>query len=104
MAPTEVGGEVYAMARSLLDLQQTLGRRITDVRQGTSGAIRIGVTNTAPLYYVAEVLRDFVPAYPQVSITVDMDKREPMLDALARGSSDLAVDWGPIARTGIVIE
>src|SRR5215212_8346778 len=104
MAPTAVGREVYATGRSLLDLQQTFGQRITGLRQGTSGAIRIGVTNTAPLYYVAEVLRDFVPTYPQVSVTVDMDKREPMLDALARGSIDLAVDWGPIARTGIVTE
>jgi LysR family transcriptional regulator, low CO2-responsive transcriptional regulator len=104
MAPSEVGHEVYAMGRNILDLQQTFGRRITALRQGHTGAIRIGVTNTAPLYYVAEVLRDFVPAYPEVSVSVDMDKREPMLDALARGSIDLAVDWAPIVRTGIVTE
>jgi DNA-binding transcriptional LysR family regulator len=104
MAPTEAGREVYAMGRSLLDLQASFGQRIAGLRQGTTGAIRIGVTNTAPLYYVAEVLRDFAPAYPQVSVTVDMDRREAMLDALARGSIDLAVDWAPIARTGIVTE
>ena len=56
------------------DSLQTFDQRITGLRQGTSGAIRIGVANTAPLYYVADVLRDFVPAYPQVSVTVDMDK------------------------------
>jgi DNA-binding transcriptional LysR family regulator len=104
MAPTEVGHEVYAMGRNILDLQQTFGRRITGLRQGHRGAIRIGVTNTVPLYYVAEVLRDFVPAYPEVSVSIDMDKREPMLDGLARGSIDLAVDWAPIVRTGIVTE
>src|SRR5262249_32940470 len=74
------------------------------LRQGTAGTVRIGVTNTAPLYYVAEVLRTFGPANPQVSIAVDMDKREPMLDALTRGSIDLAVDWAPIGRTGIIAE
>lgn len=104
MAPTEVGREVYVMGRSLLDLQHTFGQRITGLRRGTTGAVRIGVTNTAPLYYVAEVLREFVPTHPQVSVTVDMDKREPMLDALARGSLDLAVDWEPIARAGVVTE
>jgi LysR family transcriptional regulator, low CO2-responsive transcriptional regulator len=104
MAPTEVGREVYAMGRGLLDLQQTFGRRVAGLRQGTTGTVRIGVTNTAPLYYVAEVLRDFVPAHPQVSVTVDMDKREPMLDALARGSLDLAVDWAPIVHTGLITE
>jgi DNA-binding transcriptional LysR family regulator len=104
MVPTEVGCEVYVMGRHFLDLQQAFGQRVTGLRQGTAGTIRIGVTNTAPLYYVAEVVRAFVPANPQVSITVDMDKREPMLDALARGSMDLAVDWGPIGRSGIVAE
>jgi len=104
MAPSEVGREVYAMGRNILDLQQTFGRRIAGLRQGHTGAIRIGVTNTAPLYCVAEVLRDFVPACPEVSVSVEMDRREPMLDALARGSIDLAVDWAPIARTGIVTE
>jgi LysR family transcriptional regulator, low CO2-responsive transcriptional regulator len=104
MAPSDVGREVYAMGRNILDLQQTFGRRITGLRQGRTGAIRIGVSNTVPLYYVAEVLRDFVPAHPEVSLSVDMEKREPMLDALARGSIDLAVDWAPIARTGIITE
>jgi LysR family transcriptional regulator, low CO2-responsive transcriptional regulator len=104
MAPSEVGHEVYALGRDILDLQQTFGRRVAGLRQGHTGAIRIGVTNTVPLYYVAEVLRDFVPAYPQVSVSVDMDKREPMLDALARRSIDLAVDWAPITRAGIVTE
>ena len=104
MAPSDVGREVYAMGRNILDLQQTFGRRITGLRQGHTGAIRIGVTNTVPLYYLAEVIRDFVPAYPEVSVSVDMDKREPMLDALERGSIDLAVDWAPVARTGIVTE
>jgi DNA-binding transcriptional LysR family regulator len=104
MAPTDAGRELYAMGRAMLDLRQAASLRMADLRDGTAGSITIGVIHTAPLYYVAEVLREFCQAYPQVTVRVEMGEREELLDAMLRGAVDLGVDWGPIARTGVVAE
>jgi LysR family transcriptional regulator, low CO2-responsive transcriptional regulator len=104
MAPTDAGRELYAVGRAMLDLRRAASRRMADLRQGTVGTISIGVIHTAPLYFLAEVLRDFCPAFPQVTVTVEMGEREELLDAMVRGSVDLGLDWGPISRAGVVAE
>jgi DNA-binding transcriptional LysR family regulator len=104
MAPTEAGRELYATGRAMLDLGETARRRLTDLRQGTAGTVTVGVIHAAPLYYLTEVLRDFGPAYPAVNVFIEVVERDQLLDALVRGTVDLALDWGPITRSGVVTE
>jgi DNA-binding transcriptional LysR family regulator len=104
MVPTEAGRELYASGRVMLDLRHAATRRLADLRRGTAGTVTVGVIHAAPLYYLTEVLRDFGPAYPQVSVMVEIVERDKLLDAMVRGIVDLGLDWGPIARPGIIAE
>src|SRR5919202_2981840 len=89
MAPTQAGRELHALGRAMLDLRQVASRRMAELRQGTAGTLSIGVIHDAPLYYLAEVLRDFSQAYPRMPVTVEMGEREEVFDAMVRGSIDL---------------
>jgi LysR family transcriptional regulator, low CO2-responsive transcriptional regulator len=104
MVPTEAGRELYASGRAMLDLSQAASRRLADLRRGTAGTVTVGVIHTAPFYYLTEVLRDFGPAFPQVSVMVEIVERDKLLDAMVRGTVDLGLDWGPVGRPGIVTE
>ena len=104
MVPTEAGRELYASGRAMLDLRQAASRRLADLRRGTAGTVTVGVIHTAPFYYLTEVLRDFGPAFPQVSVMAEIVERDKLLDAMVHGTVDLGLDWGPIARRGIVTE
>lgn len=104
MAPTEAGRELYATGRAMLDLGQAASRRLADLRQGLAGTVTIGVIHAAPLYYVTDVLRDFGPAHPGVTVMVEIIERDRLVDALVHGTVDLGLDWGPISRAGIVSE
>lgn len=104
MAPTEAGRELYAAGRAMLDLRTSAHRRLADLRQGTAGTVVVGVLQTAPLYYLTEVLRDFGPLYPKVNVVVEIVEGERLLDALLQGTVDLGLEWGPITWTGITQE
>ena len=104
MRPTEAGREVYAAGTAMLGLRQAATRRLADLRLGTAGTVTVGVIHAAPLYLLTEVLRDFLPAWPQVRVLVEIVERDRLLDAMARGTIDLGLDWGPISRPGIVAE
>jgi DNA-binding transcriptional LysR family regulator len=104
MAPTEAGRELYAAGRAMLELRDTVGRRLDELRQGTAGTVTVGVIHTAPLYYLSKVLHDFGPAYPRINVMIEIVERDKLLDDLARGTVDLALDWGPVTRAGIVKE
>jgi DNA-binding transcriptional LysR family regulator len=60
--------------------------------------------HAAPLYYLTEVLRDFCPAHPRISVMVELVERDKLLDAIVLRTVDLGLDWEPIARLGIVAE
>jgi DNA-binding transcriptional LysR family regulator len=103
VAPTEAGQELYTLARAMLDLRATADRRMADVRHGLAGTVRIGAMRGGPLYYLSEVLRDFLPAHPGARVTVQVEDQDVFLDAMERGNLDLGLDWSPVRRAGIVV-
>lgn len=85
---TEVGADYYRRSRQALDTLDDAGQH---ARQGTAqaqGELRL----TAPLWcatpYFAELLADYRRAYPQVSLSVQLDSRH--IDLAAHGI-DLAL-------------
>lgn len=102
--PTEAGQLLYETARALFEQENTFQRRLMEIRTGTLGTISVGVSHTGVLYALKEAVRDFLRAYPRVTMDLHVDSADRLFDRLLAGTLDLAVEWEPVQRPGLRVE
>jgi DNA-binding transcriptional LysR family regulator len=92
---TPAGRELYSTASALLGQAQITERRLQALRAGKAGTLTIGVSHTAALYILTQLVEAFGGAHPLVQLDIDVEDELRLLPRLRTGSLDAVLDWGP---------
>ena len=85
-------GEKYiAAARKLIALEEDLRREITEIRQETSGRLRVGISTLRSMAILPRVLPRFFRLYPLVELEVEETGSSSMEQLVLGGKVDLAL-------------
>jgi DNA-binding transcriptional LysR family regulator len=95
--PTEALGVVVQVAKQVLAAVEDLDRYLLDVAVGASGAVRVGMIDTAALGAFAAPLAAFRSAYPDVQTTLVVSGSIRLTEQVADGDLDLAIVVTPNA-------
>lgn len=95
----EPAGRVLAAADEVRDIARQL-------KEGLRGEVRIGVTPTAPASLLADVMASFRRQHPTLQCRVAQASSEDLLDAIDRGTLDVALVRVEVAegRAGVRCE
>jgi LysR family transcriptional regulator, hydrogen peroxide-inducible genes activator len=91
IATTEVGREILAQARKILDEASRLPEIAHQTRNVVRGSFRLGVIPTIAPQLFPLFLGRFSKAYPEVKLVVEEDKTSHLIAALDRGEIDGAI-------------
>lgn len=91
---TEVGREIYERAQGILEAVADTEQVAQQLKAAPQGRLRLTVPQEFGLLMAFGWVRDFLLAYPQVSVEVDSSSR--VLDLVHEGF-DLAIRVGPLA-------
>jgi DNA-binding transcriptional LysR family regulator len=97
--PTEALDVVVQVAKQVLAAVEDLDRYLLDVAVGASGAVRVGMIDTAALGAFAAPLAAFRAAYPDVQTTLVVSGSIRLTEQVADGDLDLAIVVTPNAVT-----
>jgi DNA-binding transcriptional LysR family regulator len=89
--PTEALGVVVQVAKQVLAAVEDLDRYLLDVAVGASGAVRVGMIDTAALGTFAKPLAKFRTAHPDVQTTLVVSGSIRLTEQVADGDLDLAI-------------
>lgn len=85
-------GERYiASARKLVSLEQNLHREIEEIRQETSGRLRVGISTLRSMAILPRVLPRFFHLYPSVELELEETGSSSMEQLVLGGRVDLAL-------------
>ena len=88
---TYVGEKYLAAARKLVALEENLRREITEIRQETSGRLRVGISTLRSMAILPRVLPRFFRLYPSVELEVEETGSSSMEQLVLGGKVDLAL-------------
>lgn len=95
------GGAIYwDYTQRILGLIDEAAQAVADLADRPRGRLSIVAVPTAGEQLVPSVLRSFVDAYPDVSVTLMVANRADATEVLRDGSADLAIMGRPPARLG----
>jgi DNA-binding transcriptional LysR family regulator len=92
---TEAGLEVSRFAGEVLGLAAELRDWLREREAGRAGTLRVGMIDAASLYVLPETVRSFRTSYPNVHLTLIVDRSAMLLDQLKRFELDIAFVIGP---------
>jgi DNA-binding transcriptional LysR family regulator len=95
--PTEALGVVVQVAKQVLAAIEDLDRYLLDVAVGASGAVRVGMIDTAALGAFAAPLAAFRSGHPDVQTTLVVSGSIRLTGQVADGDLDLAIVVTPNA-------
>jgi len=99
LALTEAGRGVLSGARAMLSAGETAEAQALDAAAAPRGQVKLAVPMSFGLAYVAPALPDFLEAYPDV--TVELDLSDALVD-LVGGGYDVAMRIGVLADSALV--
>jgi DNA-binding transcriptional LysR family regulator len=87
---TASGEAVAAFATQMIAAVDDLTGRLTEIEGGSRGTLRIGMIDTAALGLLAEPLRVFREAHPNVRTTLLVEPSVPLTNRVRLGELDIA--------------
>ena len=91
----EAGLEVSRFAGEVLGRAAELRDWLREGEAGRAGTLRVGMIDAASLYVLPETVRSFRTNYPDVHLTLVVDRSAMLLDQLKRFELDIAFVIGP---------
>jgi len=88
---THTGEKYIAAARKLVALEENLSREIAEIRQETSGRLRVGISTLRSMAILPRVLPRFFRLYPSVELEVEETGSSSMEELVLGGKVDLAL-------------
>lgn len=88
---TDAGQRLLVHARVVLDRLDLARRELADLRELTTGRLRIGAFSTADAALVPQAIATFQAAYPEVAVRLREGFTPQLLGMLADGEVDVAV-------------
>ena len=87
---TEAGKALYQEALSILAHAQAIPKRVQNISMGLEGQINIGFTNSVGLHsFLPALLRNFREAFPAVSIHLNEDGSNSLIDSIINEKNDI---------------
>src|SRR6202012_3871436 len=99
--PTEIGIEIIAQARILLNESEKIKEIITDRQRELSGELKVGIIPTVAPYILPKILQGFIEKYPQVKLIVWEQTTEQIVDQLKLGVIDCGVLSTPLHESNL---
>ena len=87
---TEAGKALYQEALTILAHAQAIPKRVQNIAQGLEGQINIGFTNSVGLHsFLPALLRQFSEAFAAVSIHLEEDGSNSLIDSIINEKNDI---------------
>ena len=87
---TEAGKALYQEALTILAHAQAIPKRVQNIAQGLEGQINIGFTNSVGLHsFLPALLRQFREAFAAVSIHLEEDGSNSLIDSIINEKNDI---------------
>ncbi|MEM6347656.1 MAG: LysR substrate-binding domain-containing protein [Bacteroidota bacterium] len=99
--PTEIGAKIVEQARFVLQESQKVRDIISEFESEMSGEVRLGIIPTVAPYLLPLFINDFNASYPQVSLSINEDKTESIIQDLRNGDLDAGIIATPVNVNGI---
>ena len=94
LTPTEYGRAYIETARSMLNLNSDMLRRMEDIRNYETGLLRIGMSVVRSAYYIPMVLPEFHRRFPGIQISLEEESATVLEQHLLQGRLDVAITSG----------
>lgn len=89
------GQTVLNTFRSLRNSMATLGRELHELRLGSSGKLLVGCITTAAPNYLSAAMIGLKKEYPLLSIEINVDTSDHMIELLREGKLDVVIGRMP---------
>lgn len=87
---TEAGKALYKEALAILSHAQAISKRVQNITQGLEGQINFGFTNSVGLHsFLPTLLRNFREKFPAVSIHLEEDGSNSLIDSILNEKNDI---------------
>lgn len=101
---TEAGRLFHTESLQITASMDRLKSSLEDAAKGEAGEVRIGVTEPAASYRLPRILREFMTAYPNIRIDVEISNTPGLSDKVLRGEVDFALCTTPDNKAGLQFE
>lgn len=96
VVPTQIGVEVIAQARIILNEAAKIEQIILDMKGEVKGEIRVGLIPTLGPYLAPLFAPQLIKAYPEVNITLVENTTKELVEMLRTEQIDCALMAGPV--------
>lgn len=101
---TDAGRLVFESEGEVERLRENCAKRLAEVKAGTRGRVRLGVTNYREIFFLAEVLPAFRKRYPDVELVLVEGKTDELESFALSGKTDISLIAGPEHQPGLTAE
>jgi DNA-binding transcriptional LysR family regulator len=99
---TEAGEVLYEYARRTLTLLDEAALVMEQMRGIERGTLRVGASTTVGIYVVPLALGAFKKLHPKLAVSLEISRRETLLERVKRGVLDLAVLSPPVPDPDLI--
>lgn len=89
--PTSTGEKIVMQAVKTVQEAARISEIVADMRGGLTGSMRLAVGPSIAPYLLPDFIRAYGAGFPEVELTVEEMRLDSMLEALKRGTTDIAV-------------
>lgn len=100
--PTEIGTAVIEQARTVLDAKKRINEMVRDVKNETTGDLKVGVIPTLAPYLLPMFLTDFIAKYPKINLELEELLTQQIIEKLKLGLLDVGLVVTPVADRAIM--
>ncbi len=104
IALSAAGRRFLPDAERLVDQMRAAERVLSDLADGTTGAVSIHASQTVASYWLPPILTRHRRDYPGVEITLSVGNTSSVAEAVEGGKADLGLIEGEIATDGLIRE
>jgi len=102
VSPTEIGSQIVAQARIILQESGKIKELISSQQQDVLGELRIGVIPTVAPYLLPEVISSMLEKYPELKLMIWEYTTEDIIHHLKTGVLDCGILATPLTDVNIV--
>jgi DNA-binding transcriptional LysR family regulator len=102
LAPTSAGEIFLEETRSLLEIYNTIPKKMTDLQNLRRGKINIGISQFYGRYYLSEIIHQFHRKYPGIELYMVEEISSVLEDMILKGRLDFCIFSLPIIAPDIV--
>lgn len=101
VVPTEIGTQIIAQARTILQESQKIQELINNQQQDISGELKIGIIPTIAPYLLPEVIASMLEKYPDLKLLIWEYTTEDIIHHLKTGVIDCGILATPLVELNI---